>query len=326
MGADARAEANALVKRCEAVGWTVVRSGNDHWKVDTKRGTFSFASTPSSARSMRNAYAEAKRFGLDGLEVKLAKLRDVQRQVRIEEDRTANDAKIARVLAANGHSEPDDVVDSDVHLGFVDDVRIVAIAPALVQTPVMARPSPLRDAEELLLADGRICYRCAKLGTWKNDGSKRPDELCHAVFDSAQSLRNHIGYHSMTLEQITKIRSVPTKANRRQPSPMQTQALGKIAESYRESETETVTVIKPPTTLNHGETQELIVNMLEELSGAIFEIGGKLIDVRNQHVKIVELVKKIQPEVVEVRVVETVNDPELVAKAAKFDALRGLIQ
>lgn len=325
-----RAEAKELVKRCEAVGWTVVISGRDHWKVDTKKGVFTFASTPSSYRSMKNAYAEANRYGLERLEIRLAELRAAERQVRLEEDRSANDARLARIIAVTGASrtEPDDAVDSDQHLGFVDGVRIVAVAPALIKTPIMPKPAPLRDGEELLLADGRICYRCTKLGTWRYDDVKKPTELCHAIFDAVNSLRNHIGYHSMTPEQITRVRSIPNRKNR-QPSPAQHAALEKIAVAYnRESETETVS--KPstpaPAELNIGEVQALIITMVEDLSAAIFDVGGKLIDVRNAHIKVVELVRKIQPEVVEVRVEVPVTDPELAEKARKFDALKGLMQ
>lgn len=298
MGANGRKEAQELVKRCEAVGWTVVLSGGDHWKVDTRRGIFMIPNTPGDARSMRNSVADAKRFGLDALEAKLVLRTEQDRQERIAADRAANDAKMAKIRGAydarnpfTPPKEPDDSVDTDANLGEVDGVRIAAIAPVRYLHPRShsGTLSTLRNAEELLLVDQRIVYRCA---------NTLPDgKPCHATFDNALSLLGHSRRHPIEKEnEIVAVK--PTPAD-----------VAKAASPNGQAPLPTAT------------TRELLVTTIEELAGSIFEIGGRLIETRNSLIKMADQVKQLKPEIVQVE-----PDPEILAKAAKYDALRGLMQ
>lgn len=299
MGANGKKEAQELVKRCEAVGWQVVRSGSDHFKVDTRRGTFVIPGTPDDYRSMRNSLADAKRFGLEDLEAKLLAQTEKARLERIVADRAANDAKMAKIRGAydaknpfTPPKEPDDTVDTDTNLGEVNGVRIAAVAPVRYVHPRSGTGnlSTLRNGEELLLVDDRVVFRCV---------NTLPDgKPCHATFDNALSLLGHSRRHPTEKENET-VAVKPTPAD----------AAKAAASSNGQAPSSMAT------------TRELLVTTIEELAGSIFEIGGKLIETRNSLIKMADQVKQLKPEVVQVE-----PDPEILAKAAKYDAMRGLLQ
>jgi hypothetical protein len=333
VNSDYRREAEALVKRCEAVGWQVVKTGKNYYKVDTRHGIFTIPSTPSSANSVRNTTNLANKHGLENLERKLAERDERDRLQRIADDRSANDARLERAAAVNGAAEvattviepAPSTVDDGPNLGDVDGVRIVAIAPACVQTPVMLRPAPLDGGEELLLADDRVVYRCVRIGSYRvvDNGVVDQTKPCHQIFPTAHGLMVHIGRHTL---------------QRRRREEAAATVLNKIADAYRKPDadaeapipTAESTSVEPS---NFDATRELLLARIEELSGTVFDIGGKLIDVRNTLIGVVDVIRDLEPEVREVRVeveVEGKPDPELVAKAAKFDALsetmKGLFQ
>lgn len=290
-----------LIKRCEAVGWTVAMSGGNHYRIDTRRGTFTVASTPGGPQAIRNAYADAKRYGLEDLEAKLVEATEKARQERIAADRAANDAKLAKIRgtvnALNPFAppkEPDDSVDTDTNLGYVDGVKIAAVGPVRYRHPrsISGTLSSLDTGEELLLVDDRVVFRCSKL---------LPNgDLCHATFDSALALVGHSnrGRHYIEKENET-VAVKPTPAD--------------VAKAAASSNGQV-----PSATAT---TRELLVTTIEELAGSIFEIGGRLIETRNSLIKMADQVKQLKPEVVQVE-----PDPEILAKAAKYDALRGLMQ
>lgn len=300
---DYRRQVEELVRRCEAVGWQVVKTGKNYYKVDTRRGTFTVPSTPSSQHSVSNTVALAMKHGLEELEEKVKLQREARRQERINADRRANDALYDRIANGNGDVASTHVASTitaaaaePVFLGRIaDGTPILAVGPALVQTPVMSKPAPLRFGEELLLADERVVYRC----TYVDDATL---EACHRTFDSAQGLQIHNAWH------VRPINQRPNHHKRWRHTRTQ------------EGEKEIVTTTATPTPTTPAE-RELVLTRIEELSGAIFDVGAKLIDVRNNLIGLADAVKKLP---------DGAPDPELVAKAAKFDALRatlgGLIQ
>ena len=318
MGSNGKSAVQDLIARCEAVGWTVVKTNSNHYKVDTRKGTFTLPCTPSSDVSVRNSVAEALRHGLEDLEAKLQLRDDKQRLRRIADDRAANDARMARLEAKVRQFSRTGSVDvdtekltsdptKDIGLGLVNGIAIVAIAPAMVKTPIMSEPRPLTDAEELLLANEAIVYRCRRVGPWGTGANLKPDELCRATFSTPNSLRTHIRFHTTRAKSdataLPPIDQVKEKETERSEVPKTTTAPAAIA-----APAETVTT-----------TDELKAGLtiaLTDLVTKVDRIGAETIDARNEIIKIVDLVRSLKPEII---VQEP--DPELVAKAAQFDAL-----
>ena len=197
MAAGHKRDIDALLERCKKVGWAVAMANSGHWRVDTGRGVFTVAATPTGNQAVRNALGDAKRYGLERLEVAVLEREERIRLAKIEADRAANDAKLAKVgngaAVSNPFTVPDDEVDSDAKiaghapskmivaenadLGAIDGVAIVVIAPAMIKTPIMPKPGPIRNGEELLLADGRVLYRCTMVGgSWRLEPDKDSED------------------------------------------------------------------------------------------------------------------------------------------------------
>jgi hypothetical protein len=317
VGADDRRAAKELVARCEAVGWQVIYSGAGHYKVDTNRGILVIPSTPSG-RSMANAVSTAiNKFGLADLERKLAETTESDRLSRILADRASNDARLVRAGGVDNPFLPDDEVDTDhgPDLGSVDGVRIVAVAQPMIKTPVMAKPAPIKLGDELLLADGRVLYRCNVVGgAWRADPKADPNLPCHQTFSKPRSLMTHIAFHSQTPEGIHALRSRPNRVNRTRGEEIVTKtddAIKKIAAAYHGKNDD----------LGADAARELIITTVEELTNSIAAIGGQMVDVRNTLVKLTDMIRDLKPEVVVAD-----PDPELVAKAARFDALSATLK
>lgn len=190
--------------RLENVGWTVEQTKSNHFKVTDANGKMilNFSGTPGDTRSMMNALSQAKRAGLLQLETQVKLQREKERLERIQADRKA------------GYVEPPPQVDFQPPMapafGFVNGVEIAAIAPAMVKSPVMDKPGPLAGAEELLLVNNQVLYRCAKPAA----DSRHPDAegVCHRVFPSAESLRAHIIFHNRKPKKEDEPVNKPTPA------------------------------------------------------------------------------------------------------------------
>lgn len=290
MGTNGKSEATDLVKRCEAVGWQVVRGGSGHFKVDTRKGTFMIPSTPGDVRSAKNALAEARRYGLDKLESAIQEREDRERLSRLKADREANDAKLAKIQVANDVPSAEvSTTTPSADLGSVDGVAIAAIAPAMFKSPIMAKPSPLAGAEELLLVNDDVVYRCLRTGSSARDGVTPADQVCHQVFSSVNSVKAHINQHAQRLNE--KENEIKMKT--------------------------TATVKSKPVEAATATTEQLKIQLttgLTSLLNAIEQIGASSVEARNALLKLIEQVQDLKAEVTE-------PDPELVAKARQFDAL-----
>lgn len=239
--------------RCEDVGWRVDISGGSHFKVFDQFGKllFTFASTPGDKRGMLNALSQAKRAGIETLESKLKLKRERDRLQKIEDDRKKNNAKMPPSVqftpptATKSTAIPAE--SPTVDLGSIDGVRIAAVAPALIQTPVMPKPAPLSQASEVLLVDGTVLYRCERSARYdpNANGTGEPG-ICGKVFAQVTSLQAHVRFHkrwesetggdnnvefiaSINPEETTTVPTKPTAA----PSP--TTALAARIESTLES-------------------------------------------------------------------------------------------
>ena len=185
--------------RLEDVGWRVELSGTSHYKVfdaDNKL-LLTFSGTPGGGnRGMMNALGQAKRAGLLTLETNVKLQREKERLQKIESDRAANDEKLADIKAQSDLPADERDVDALPVLGYVNGVAIVAIAPAMTQTPIMKEAKPLADGSEIMLADHTVLYRCEKPAAT----ASKPDleGICHRTFESASSLRVHIASHKFT--------------------------------------------------------------------------------------------------------------------------------
>lgn len=287
MGTNGKTEATDLVKRCEAVGWQVVRGGSGHFKVDTRKGTFMIPSTPGDVRSAKNALAEARRYGLDRLEAAIQEREDRERLSRLKDDRDANDAKLAKIQVANDVASAEvssTTTTSSADLGSVDGVAIAAIAPAKYKTPRGHKLAVLTDGEELLLVNDEVLYRCLR--------EIKPGERCHLTFPSGNSLQVHISRHTRNVESEEKVRTVVVENQ-----PVVAAIVGK------RTSTESTEQLKIQLTAG-----------MTALLNAIERIGASSVEVRNALLKMIEQVQHLKVEVTE-------PDPELVAKARQFDAL-----
>lgn len=304
---------NELVERCVAVGWPVVKSGNSHWKVDTRNGILTIPSTPSSDTSVKNTLAQAKRFGLDVLEARMGLKQEKQRIARIAFDRQQNDAKIDAINSTNGNgetrvtSEDSDDITRDRGHGHVAGVAIVETAPAMVKTNVMSKPAPLRDAEELLLANDTVVYRCLRTDPYgsllapSNTGGKP----CHLTFPSSYSVRQHIGTHSRLANRMSKKEEEDVKAAVSAP-----------------------VAVRATTETHDGTLEQFKTELLASVQAllcTIEKIGASSIEARNVLLRLADVTQLLKTEIV---VQEP--DPDLVAKAEAFDALsatlKGLIK
>lgn len=226
-----------FIKRCESVGWQVDLSTSNHYKVSDANGKFlfTFSKTPGGHRAMYNAVSSAKKCGIEALETQLKLRLERERLQKIEDDRLANEAKLAGIKEQ--FDAQDDEVDGDhPNLGYVNGVQIVAIAPAKVKTPVMSEAKPMADAEELMLLDHSVVYRCAKAAATTNHPEL--EGLCHRTFETVDSLRAHITFHSRKTMPLTprqrqaqtkpkETTKVPTKAPKTVEAPSSTDALAK---------------------------------------------------------------------------------------------------
>lgn len=269
-------------KRCEAVGWRVERTTSNHFKTYDSEGKLllTFSGTPGDKRGMMNALSQAKRCGIEMLERNAKLERERDRLQKIEDDRAAADRKIDII---NDHAD----ASAQPNLGNVDGVAIVAIAPAMYKSPVMEQAAPLAAGEELLLASGRVVYRCARSASTV----RRPDleGICHRTYLTVESLKSHISYH--TRQWKTREAEVASGAGTTEthepPSP--------VAAHSAEFDA-----------LDHAlaQLQNGIKRIADQLPGLIIEVGT-----------LRDAVRRLP-----------VADAETVNKAQQFDALRGMFK
>lgn len=179
--------------RCEDVGWRVKMSGTSHHKVFDSEGKLllTFSGTPGDKRGMMNALAQAKRCGLETLEAQVKLARERDRLQKIEDDRVANELKLAGIKEQFEAQSDDSPVNPG--LGEVNGIFIVAVAPAMMKTPIMKEPRPLSFASELMLSNHDVVYRCERPAA---TGTKPDLEgICHRTFESVHSLRVHMSAH-----------------------------------------------------------------------------------------------------------------------------------
>jgi hypothetical protein len=290
-----------LKMRCEAVGWRVeLSTGNSHFKVyNDKRMLFTFASTPSDKRAMLNALSQAKRAGIEALE-SAKKLRDERdRLARIETDRASNAAVAAALIAAAPVEfvppvpvESVEPVESvGPNLGYVNGVAIIAVASAKIKTPIMPEPAVMSDAEELLLEDLTVVYRCAKPAA-----PRYPDETgaCHRTFPSASSLRTHITFHS-------------------RKAPDTSVALRTIRDKFEEPP---VTDSTKTAASRNGSTAGTPSKLLARVTAAIDATKMMTSGIKNIHNELIVIQNELKTL--------SVADAETLDKAAQFDALRNM--
>lgn len=203
--------AREFAQRLEAVGWQVSYTRSGHYKVRTGVGRgFTFGSTPSNRHSNTNALAEAKRHGLEKLEAQTLRRNEQDRQQRIQADRgsLAHALLTAAIESEERGGNPvakDQILAQAGDLGEVGGVPIVDIAPAVIQTPVMSKPAPMKEASEVLLADGNVLYRCDKDREWPEHSGT----LCHRTFDSARALLAHVTRHGKRKARGTTMNAKP---------------------------------------------------------------------------------------------------------------------
>lgn len=286
---------NNFIKRCEGVDWRVELSASNHYKVySAERGfLFSFSKTPGDKRAMLNAVSAAKKHGIEQLETQVKLQRERERLVRIEKDRETNGFVVSDVTT-EADLKPAAAVEQP-NLGFVNGVQIIAIAPAKIKTPVMTEPRPLADAEELMLADESVVYRCRKPAATTNHPEL--EGICERTFPVVGSLQAHITYHSR------KTMPSVTIANQTRLARASSKEIPEVPTT--KTKAEKVTNANSPTEL--GKRIDAALDAVGLLAAAATSIKAELTDLKTD-------LDKIQ-----------IADPATVQKAAQFDNLKAML-
>lgn len=283
-----------LKKRCEAVGWTVAYGSSGHYKATRPDGqSMAWASTPTSSRSRENAWAQARQFGLDAAEAQLQKRLAAEREAKRLADRAADDRLFNSPPATETSEETspmtveNQITQTPGALGYADGQAIMEIGPVRVghaRNPKVVRE--LADAEELLLADASIRYRCCKPAVLD------PDQECGKLYHSAMSLSGHQNWHSRV-----KPSQSAEKAAVREPLPP--------LEEPRSA----------PEGMPPGAIAMLVgtADRFEKLAGALDDAA----DLANS------LVTELREGLAQLP--ELLVSPELQEKAAKFDRMMGAL-
>lgn len=298
-----------FVKRCEAVGWSVERTNSNHFKVKNAKGKFLFVfpTTPGDVRSMQNTLSDAKRHGLLELEHNAKLLAERDRLERIQRDREASEAveaeaALERIETALSSKRSDS---ETADLGTVDGVAIAAIAPALFKSPVMAAPAPFGGAEELLLVDDRIVFRCVKPA---RTPYRDVEGLCHKTYDNMNSLMAHIRYHGRA----------PWKKEVDSSAPATATATEQETKSVTKTATKTATKTTNPTVqMQDGRRSDVAAldHAISQAQTSIQKVADGLTALVVEFGTIRDAVRKLP-----------VADEEIMDKARRFDALRGMLK
>lgn len=333
----------ALKQRCEDVGWTVEYGGSGHYKVFSheNRLLFTFPSTPSSARSVeKNALAEARRQGLDKLEAATAKMKENDRLLRIARDR-ARAAELDAGITLDPHgtgllmAEPTRIEPTTAPAmtmtNFVPDrpasdyvdppistskgVTTIHVAPSrdvingrkvvTTQTAHLRNPHgtwPVPEVLELLLDDGSTAFLC----------NSARDASCTAWSYNGNAVRSHLRSHSERM--INKRLAVQLS---RELSHLQAE----LNRRDRELQS-TNNGVRPPRLDDPDQLAAMRRAGVEGTMEQIAEIFGQLVVLAANASRQFEVLSKTLAEFIET----TQVDPEVAAKAAKFDQLKGLMQ
>lgn len=311
--------------RCEDVGWRVELGKSGHHKTFDASGRllFTFASTTGDRRSMLAVLSDAKRAGLLELESRVKLRRERDRLERIELDRRANGHTEKRSeeseIEVTQESKPTPASNSPedgqvTNEFFVDGVAIVAVAPAKIKTPIMSKPAPMAGADELLLEDQRVVYRCAKPAA----DARNPEltGLCHRIFPTAEGLRAHITFHSR--------QDLPTTPSARAARERREEEGKKIAKKLRESaDRRAAADSAPPTDAQAPQAPRVSASnhLVTEIQLQLTHIAARTDRLTEELLSIVRDVENVRDAVTKLPSL----DPEVAEKAARFDALRGML-
>lgn len=170
-----------LKKRFEDIGWRVEWANNGHHKVTTHDGnTFGMASSPSDANAERVVIRQANKYGFHKREQMYALKRERDRLARLSEDQAegideGDSMKVQRATRVG-------------QLGYIGEVAIAEIGPAMITTPQTPKGgSPMVHGEKVTLVDGTVRYRC----TYRTDSGP-----CFRDFDKVGSVSSHLKVHT----------------------------------------------------------------------------------------------------------------------------------
>jgi hypothetical protein len=157
-----------LVDRCRAVGWRVDPTSNGHYKVFNHAGqTFTLGGTSSKSSALVNERL-ANRYGLKAAE-------------RMMETKPTAESQQPPLVLGGGD--------------LVDGQAVVSRQPAILTTALAS--GPLRDTEQVLLADGTTVYQCT---------------TCGDTLGSILSARGHQSGHTRRQKKATAEQEAPKPA------------------------------------------------------------------------------------------------------------------
>lgn len=177
--------------------------------------------------------------------------------------------------------------------------------------------TPVDQVSECLLADGRVVYRCNS----KND----PTRQCPYWNVNPVSVRSHLRTHSDRMlvkraaQRENELQAQLDEIAEKEAAEFKRRSDGRKAANVRRREQSadaaSVSVLEPVTRAHVATQKMLITNKLDQLLAVLLELGGMLMTVHSELRAVAEDVDKLAD-----------SDPDLQAKADKYDQLRGLIQ
>jgi hypothetical protein len=183
-----------LIDRCEAVGWSVRRTGKSHFFIKASDGAAeSFPSTPAAgySRGFKNAEAWCSRHGLLDAEARIAEEKESERMRRLNNSNTIAD--IATIKEGSNRITNEN---------FVNGVKIVERNQAKFQTPITRGVAvPFKNITEILLEDSSVQYQC---------------DVCYWTSPNGMAVRSHLSKHRLKVkdqpEQSTKVKKDKSKS------------------------------------------------------------------------------------------------------------------
>jgi hypothetical protein len=298
-----------LIGRCQAVGWEVKMSGSGHWRVKTHRGrVFSIASSTGDIHGLKNAERTAVRHGLADLERKLELRQAKERLERLKEDRAQGVNWEEEEQKINNDSE-------DAYpFGYVNGIGIVEKVPARAGHP--RNPNKTIDIQhgmELLMGDGTVIFECVHpvmLNHVYQD--------CGRQFETANSLRAHISWHSRT---VPTSPTVDTETEAR-PGPTNEEVIADRTPRYVSTASD-IEKLKEVEVMESKPKPGLVAELIdlgqyaEVLYDEVGRIGDELDTIREGISRLRDDIRKATERIA----LENVDVDELREKAARYDQI-----
>lgn len=317
--------------RCEFVGWTVQLTKSNHYKVHDRAGRllFTYSGTPGDRRAMQNALSQAKRAGLEQLETGLKLVKERDRLERIERDRELNGHREFSMTATTATVTPsradvtytseemkltlrdiEPTTDAQVsELGQVNGIAVVMRSRAMLPTPPNGTLTAHENIEEVLLADDTTIFVCCENG-------------CDYTADNGISVRAHRKAHGPAAQAKRLAREkAELEAQLAERHRRQVEGGKKAAETRKARAAETANVNANVTASGEAPTQASSRSVTSaEIQRRVNQLAFDTQLIATDLSVIVDVLEQLKRDVASLPDL----DPEVVEKAARFDAMKNI--